>query len=77
MKAKELNKLNADELNKKLKELKEELFNLRFQAAMGQLNNPLLQKRYCARPNYHQTAPNQCKVLMKGGKKHDAKQELP
>lgn len=42
MKAKELNKLNADELNKKLKELKEELFNLRFQAAMGQLNNPLL-----------------------------------
>ena len=37
---KDLRKLNADELNSKLKELKEELFNLRFQHAINQLDNP-------------------------------------
>ena len=37
---KDLRKLNADELNNKLKELKEELFNLRFQHAINQLDNP-------------------------------------
>ena len=36
----ELNKMSADELNAKLKELKEELFNLRFQHAINQLDNP-------------------------------------
>ena len=36
----DLRKLSADELNKKLKELKEELFNLRFQHAINQLDNP-------------------------------------
>ena len=36
----ELRKLSADELNAKLKELKEELFNLRFQHAINQLDNP-------------------------------------
>ena len=39
MKAAELRELNAVELNKKLGELKEELFNLRFQSATGQLEN--------------------------------------
>ena len=36
----ELRKMSAEELNAKLKELKEELFNLRFQHAMNQLDNP-------------------------------------
>ncbi|MCL2821883.1 MAG: 50S ribosomal protein L29 [Firmicutes bacterium] len=33
--------LKSDELNIKLKELKQELFNLRFSHATGQLGNPL------------------------------------
>ena len=37
---KDLRKLSADELNAKLKELKEELFTLRFQHAINQLDNP-------------------------------------
>ena len=41
MKAKELTKMSAAELDKKLAELKEELFNLRFQHAINQLDNPL------------------------------------
>jgi len=40
MKTKELHELTVDELNTKLKELKEELFNLRFRHAIGQLENP-------------------------------------
>ncbi len=40
MKAAELNKMSAEELNAKLKELKGELFNLRFQHAINQLDNP-------------------------------------
>ena len=40
MKAAELNKMSAEELNAKLKELKSELFNLRFQHAINQLDNP-------------------------------------
>ena len=40
MKAKELRDMTGDELNAKLKELKNELFNLRFQHATGQLENP-------------------------------------
>ena len=36
----ELRALSADELNAKLKDLKEELFNLRFQHAINQLDNP-------------------------------------
>ncbi len=44
MKAKELHELTVDELNTKLKELSEELFNLRFRHAIGQLENPALLK---------------------------------
>ncbi len=40
MKAAELKTLGTEELNAKLKELKEELFNLRFQHAINQLENP-------------------------------------
>ena len=41
MKASELSKMSIEELNEKLKELKEELFNLRFQHAVNQLENPM------------------------------------
>ncbi|CDZ23333.1 hypothetical protein CCDG5_0190 [[Clostridium] cellulosi] len=41
MKAKEIRELSAVELNDKLKELKAELFNLRFQHAINQLDNPM------------------------------------
>lgn len=40
MKASELKNLSTQELAAKEKELKEELFNLRFQQATGQLTNP-------------------------------------
>ena len=40
MKANELTKLSAAELDTKLKELKDELFKLRFQHAINQLDNP-------------------------------------
>lgn len=39
MKAKEVRDMTPDELNLKLNNLKEELFNLRFQLATGQLDN--------------------------------------
>ena len=41
MKANELRDMTAVELEKKLKDLKAELFNLRFQHAINQLENPL------------------------------------
>ncbi|MDR7871604.1 MAG: 50S ribosomal protein L29 [Tissierellaceae bacterium] len=41
MKAKETRQLSVKELESKLLELKAELFNLRFQLATGQLDNPL------------------------------------
>ena len=40
MKATELRAMTPEELNAKLKELKTELFNLRFQHAINQLDNP-------------------------------------
>ena len=41
MKATELREMTDVELNKQLKDLKAELFNLRFQHAINQLENPL------------------------------------
>lgn len=41
MKASELVELTSDELGTRLKDLKEELFNLKFQHATGQLDNPM------------------------------------
>ncbi len=41
MKAKEVRDLSVNELEVRLDELKEELFNLRFQLATGQLENPM------------------------------------
>ena len=40
MKAVELKKMTTEELQAKLTELKRELFNLRFQHAINQLDNP-------------------------------------
>ena len=41
MKIGQLRDLSTDELMQKLKDLKEELFNLRFQQATNQLDNPM------------------------------------
>ena len=41
MKASEIRKLSAAEMDAKLAELKKELFNLRFQQAVNQLDNPM------------------------------------
>jgi large subunit ribosomal protein L29 len=41
MKASEVKELNTAELESKLKDLKAELFNLRFQLAINQLDNPM------------------------------------
>ncbi|MBQ6419469.1 MAG: 50S ribosomal protein L29 [Clostridia bacterium] len=41
MKASEMRKMSVSELNDKLKELKDELFKLRFQQAINQLENPM------------------------------------
>ncbi|MFO7263074.1 MAG: 50S ribosomal protein L29 [Bacillaceae bacterium G1] len=40
MKASELRNMATNELEQHVKKLKEELFNLRFQLATGQLDNP-------------------------------------
>ena len=41
MKASEIRKMSAKDLDKKLLELKDELFKLRFQQAINQLENPM------------------------------------
>ena len=41
MKIKELRSLTVEELNQKLVDLKQELFNLRFSQATGNLQNPM------------------------------------
>ncbi|MGB9859108.1 MAG: 50S ribosomal protein L29 [Moorellaceae bacterium] len=41
MKAKELRELSTEELERKVVDWKQELFNLRFQQATGQLDNPM------------------------------------
>ena len=54
MKASELRDLTPAELETKLQSLKEELFNLRFQLAINQLDNPMrisAVKKHIARVN--------------------------
>ncbi len=50
MKISEIRNLNENDLKTKLKDLKSELFNLRFQLAINQLENPMriraVKKRY-------------------------------
>jgi large subunit ribosomal protein L29 len=41
MKAREIRDLSKEELATKAADLKKELFNLRFQQAMGQIENPM------------------------------------
>ena len=41
MKASEIRKMSASELDTKLQDLKDELFKLRFQQAINQLDNPM------------------------------------
>ena len=41
MKTSEIRELRKEDIEKKIKELKEELFNLRFQHAINQLDNPM------------------------------------
>jgi large subunit ribosomal protein L29 len=41
MKASELRNLSNEEILRRIDELKDELFNLRFQLATGQLENPM------------------------------------
>ena len=41
MKAAELKKLSSEDLEKRLKDLRSELFNLRFRLAINQLENPM------------------------------------
>ena len=52
MKTSEIRDLNLEEMHRKVTDLKEELFNLRFQHEIGQLENPQrmkLTKREIAR----------------------------
>ena len=49
MKAKQLHEMTTEELTSKVAELKGELFNLRFQLATGQLQNPMSIKRDIAK----------------------------
>jgi len=68
MKAKELREMHVDEIAGKVTEMEEELFNLRFQAKMGQLSNPVRMrwiKRDIARAKtvLHSTRKNQDKPL--------------
>jgi large subunit ribosomal protein L29 len=41
MKANELRSLTTEEIQNRIEQLKDELFNLRFQLATGQLENPM------------------------------------
>ena len=41
MKTNEIRKLSTEEINKKIAEFKEELFNLRMKQATGNLENPM------------------------------------
>ncbi len=45
MRASEVRDLNLEEMHRKVSDLKEELFNLRFQHEIGQLENPQKMKQ--------------------------------
>ena len=45
MKASEIRDMSLDEMHRKVSDLKEELFNLRFQHEIGQLENPQRMKK--------------------------------
>ena len=68
MKANELRDMTAVELEKKLKDLKAELFNLRFQHAINQLDNPMridtVKKGHRPRDDRH--GGKQCQERVRG-----------
>ncbi len=41
MKAKDIREMSSTEIERRIRDLKHELFNLRFQGATGQLDNPM------------------------------------
>ena len=45
MKASEIREMNAEEIHRKVSDLREELFNLQFQHEIGQLENPQRMKQ--------------------------------
>ena len=45
MKSSEINEMSLEEMLRKISDLKEELFNLRFQHEIGQLENPQRMKQ--------------------------------
>ena len=45
MKSSEINEMSLEEMQRKISDLKEELFNLRFQHEIGQLENPQKMKQ--------------------------------
>ena len=45
MKSSEIDEMSPDEMQRKISDLKEELFNLRFQHEIGQLENPQKMKQ--------------------------------
>ena len=45
MKTSEINDMSLEEMQRKISDLKEELFNLRFQHEIGQLENPQKMKQ--------------------------------
>jgi large subunit ribosomal protein L29 len=45
MKSSEINEMNLEEMLRKISDFKEELFNLRFQHEIGQLENPQKMKQ--------------------------------
>ena len=45
MKASDINEMSVEEMQRKIGDLKEELFNLRFQHEIGQLENPQRMKQ--------------------------------
>ena len=51
MRAKEIREMSTEDLVVKCKELKEELFNLKFQLSLGQLTNTAKIRREIARIN--------------------------
>ena len=52
MKASEIREMTAEELNQKLTDLKAELFNLRFQLAINQLDKMCIRDSCCSLEYY-------------------------
>ena len=76
MKAKEIRQLSVEELDNKLLELKAELFNLRFQLATGQLDNPMRVKAVRKDIARIQTILRERELDKKGGLRPKWKEEI-